>query len=61
MSHILVLNGSARPNAFTAAMIRAFRKGAGSVGHTVTVFDLSMLNIRLSGRRQGQGTPLRTA
>ena len=34
MSHILVLNGSARPNAFTAAMIRSFCKGAESVGHT---------------------------
>ena len=45
MSHILVLNGSARPNAFTAAMIRAFRSGAESVGHTVTVIDLCKLNI----------------
>ncbi len=40
MSHILVLNGSARPNAFTAVMIRSFCKGAESVGHTVTVIDL---------------------
>ncbi len=45
MSHILVLNGSARPNAFTAAMIRAFCSGAESVGHTVTVIDLCKLNI----------------
>ncbi len=45
MSHILVLNGSARANAFTAAMIGSFQKGAESVGHTVKVIDLSKLNI----------------
>ncbi len=45
MSRILVLNGSSRPDAFTASMIRSFRNGAESVGHTVTVIDLSKLNI----------------
>ena len=45
MSNILVLNGSARANAFTAAMINSFRKGAESVSHTVTVVDLYKLNI----------------
>lgn len=45
MDNILVLNGSARPNAFTAAMIRAFRNGAESVGRSVTVVDLSKMNI----------------
>ena len=45
MSHILVLNGSARPDAFTAAMIRSFCEGAESAGHTVRVIDLCKLNI----------------
>lgn len=45
MSNILVLNGSARANAYTATMIGSFRKGAESVGHTVKVIDLSKLNI----------------
>ena len=45
MSRILVLNGSARPDAFTSAMIKEFREGAESVGHTVTVIDLYKLNI----------------
>ena len=45
MSNILVLNGSARVNAFTAAMIDSFRKGAESVNHTVSVIELRKLNI----------------
>ena len=45
MSHILVLNGSARLDAFTAAMIRSFCEGAESAGHTVRVIDLCKLNI----------------
>lgn len=46
MSHILILNGSARPDAFTASLIRSFRKGAESVGHTVEIIDLHRLDIR---------------
>ncbi|MBQ8966373.1 flavodoxin family protein [Ruminococcus sp.] len=45
MSNILVLNGSARPNAFTAEMIRSFCRGAETVGHRVTVIDLCKLDI----------------
>ena len=36
---ILVLNGSPRPAGSTAKMIAAFREGAESAGHSVTVID----------------------
>lgn len=45
MSNILVLNGSARVDAFTAAMIKSFRKGAEKSGNTVRVLELSRLHI----------------
>ncbi len=59
MSQILVLNGSARPDAFTAAMIEAFSRGARSAGHTVTVIALRKLQIHsctgcLMGGRDGE-------
>lgn len=37
---ILVLNGSPRPQGNTSAMIRAFKEGAESAGHRVTVIDV---------------------
>lgn len=43
---IIVLNGSPRPAGNTAAMIRAYRAGAESAGHSVTVFDVCRMNIR---------------
>ncbi len=43
---ILVLNGSPRPDGNTAAMIKAYKAGAESAGHTVTVFDVCRMNIR---------------
>ena len=43
---ILVLNGSPRPRGDTAKMIRAFREGAESAGHQVTVFDVCRMEIR---------------
>jgi multimeric flavodoxin WrbA len=42
---IIVLNGSPRPKGNTAAMIRAYKAGAESAGHTVTVFDVCRMNI----------------
>ena len=43
---IIVLNGSPNPNGNTAAMIRAYRAGAESAGHSVTVFDVCRMNIK---------------
>ncbi len=43
---ILVLNGSPRPDGNTAAMINAYRKGAESAGHSVSVFDVCRMDIR---------------
>lgn len=43
---ILILNGSPRPKGNTAAMIQAYRTGAESAGHSVTVFDVCRMNIR---------------
>ena len=37
---ILVLNGSPRPKGNTAAMVDAFARGAGEVGHQVDVVDV---------------------
>ncbi|MBQ9542738.1 MAG: flavodoxin family protein [Ruminococcus sp.] len=45
MADILVLNGSARANAFTAAMIESFCEGAESAGNSVRVIELSRLDI----------------
>ena len=42
---ILVLNGSPRPNGNTNGMIKAFRKGAASVGHQVDVIDVCRMKI----------------
>ena len=43
---IIVLNGSPRPNGNTKAMISAFKEGAESAGHIVTVFDICKMNIK---------------
>lgn len=43
---ILILNGSPRPKGNTAAMIQAYKTGAESAGHSVTVFDVCRMNIR---------------
>ena len=45
LANILVLNGSARPRGFTAAMISAFCKGAEEGGNNVSVINLSSLKI----------------
>ena len=42
---ILILNGSPRMNGNTAALVRSFTEGAGSVGHHVTCFELQKMNI----------------
>ena len=42
---ILVLNGSPRPKGNTAALIAAFRKGAESAGHQVSVLQVGTMNI----------------
>jgi len=42
---ILILNGAARKNGSTAALIRAFSDGARSAGHTVREFYLDSMNI----------------
>lgn len=44
--NIVILNGSPRANGNTAAFVKAFREGAESVGHTVTVFPVGTMNIR---------------
>lgn len=43
--NIVILNGSPRPKGNTAAMVAAYREGAQSAGHTVTVFDVCRMNI----------------
>jgi len=43
--HIVILNGSPRPKGNTAAMVAAYREGAESAGHTVTVFDVCRMKI----------------
>ena len=43
---ILILNGSPRPKGNTATMIQAYKTGAESAGHSVTVFDVCRMNIR---------------
>ena len=43
---ILVLNGSPRPNGNTTKMIRAFREGVESVGHSIDVVDVARKNIK---------------
>jgi len=43
---ILVLNGSPRQKGNTAAMIQAYRAGAESAGHSVTVFDVCRMDIK---------------
>lgn len=43
--HILVLNGSPRPNGSTKGMVEAFREGAAEAGHLVDVVDVCRLKI----------------
>ena len=45
MARVLVLNGSARAAAFTASMIKDFRRGAESAGNEVTEIELRRLDI----------------
>jgi multimeric flavodoxin WrbA len=42
---ITVLNGSPRPKGNTAALIEAFKAGAESAGHEVTVLQVGTMNI----------------
>ena len=42
---IVVLNGSPRPKGNTAALIDAFREGAESAGHQVSVLQVGTMNI----------------
>lgn len=42
---IIVLNGSARINGNTSALVNSFKDGAESAGNTVTVFNLGKMNI----------------
>ncbi len=42
---IIVLNGSSRKNGNTSALVREFVRGAEQAGNTVTVFDLSNMQI----------------
>lgn len=42
---IVVLNGSPRPKGNTAALIAAFREGAESAGHQVSVLQVGTMNI----------------
>ncbi len=44
--HILILNGSPRPEGLTKRMAEAFRAGAEAAGHAVTVIDVCRLGIR---------------
>ncbi len=46
MKRILILNGAARKNGNTAALIAGFTKGAEEDGHTVEAFYLQDLKIR---------------
>ena len=43
--NIVILNGSPRPQGNTAAMVVAYREGAESAGHSVTVFDVCRMKI----------------
>ena len=43
---VLVLNGSARANGGTKAMVGAFAKGAREAGHEVDVLDIARMDIR---------------
>ncbi|MDO4798863.1 MAG: flavodoxin family protein [Coriobacteriales bacterium] len=43
--NIVILNGSPRPKGNTAAMVAAYREGAQSAGHAVTVFDVCRMDI----------------
>lgn len=43
--NIVILNGSPRPKGNTAAMVAAYREGAETAGHTVTVFDVCRMHI----------------
>ena len=42
---ICILNGSTRINGNTKELIKYFTKGAETVGHEVTCFDLQKMNI----------------
>lgn len=43
---ILILNGSPRPEGNTAAMVGAYKAGAESAGHSVTVYNVCRMNIK---------------
>ena len=43
---ILILNGSPRPDGNTAAMVGAYKAGAESAGHSVTVYNVCRMNIK---------------
>lgn len=43
---ILILNGSPRPKGNTAQMAEAFRSGAESAGHEVTLLNVAHMNIK---------------
>ncbi len=43
--NIVILNGSPRAGGNTAAMVSAYREGAESAGHNVTVFDVCRMRI----------------
>lgn len=45
MKHILILNGAARKNGNTAALVRAFTKGAQEAGHVIEEFYLQDMDI----------------
>lgn len=44
MKNILILNGSARKNAYTSALINSFIKGTEINGHKAVVFNLRDMN-----------------
>ena len=58
---IVILNGSPRKNGNTSALVRAFREGAESAGHTVTEFFLGDREIHgcrgCFGGRSGRECP----
>ncbi|MBP3892630.1 MAG: NAD(P)H-dependent oxidoreductase [Atopobiaceae bacterium] len=43
--NIVIFNGSPRPHGNTAAMVNAYREGAESTGHHVTVFDVCRMHV----------------
>ena len=49
---IIVLNGSPRKNGNTSALVKAFREGAESAGHSVTEFWLEGMKIKDIAQRR---------